>query len=138
VTVLDTSGAIDYLLASGVAHQVGALLSENGPAAAPDLLVFEVLAVLRRDLGRGALTESRARGAIDDLGDLAVDLFPTLALRCRAFELRHNFTAADGLFVALAELLDEPLATKDQALAGAANEHTEVEVLLLEQRSTDH
>lgn len=135
--MLDTSAAIDYLLASGVADQVRALLSEGGPAAAPDLLVFEVLAVLRRDLGRGALSEHRARGAIDDLGDLAVDLFPTLALRGRAFDLRHNFTAADGLFVALAELLEEPLATKDQALADAAREHTEVDILLLEEQSAD-
>lgn len=137
MTVLDTSAAIDYLLASGVAHEVGALLSESGPAAAPDLLVFEVLAVLRRDLGRGGLSESRAYGAIDDLGDLAVDLFPTLTLRRRAFELRHNFTAADGLFVALAELLEEPLATKDHALAGAASEHTDVDVVLLERQSAD-
>ncbi len=137
MTVLDTSAAIDYLLASGVGHQVTALLSESAPVAAPDLLVFEVLAVLRRDLARGALSETRALGAIDDLGDLAVDLFPTLALRRRAFELRHNFTAADGLFVALAELLEEPLATKDQALAGAASEHTEVDIVLLEQQSAD-
>lgn len=138
MTVLDTSAAVDYLLADGVAPQVGALLSDGGPAAAPDLLVFEVLAVLRRHLGRGALSESRARGAIDDLGDLAVDLFPTLALRRRAFELRHDLTAADGLFVALAEMLGEPLATKDRALATAAREHSEAEVLLLEQSSADH
>ncbi len=137
MTVLDSSAAIDYLLAGGVAPQVGVLLSDGGPAAAPDLLVFEVLAVLRRHLGRGALTESRARGAIDDLGDLAVDLFPTLTLRRRAFELRHNLTAADGLFVALAEMLDEPLATKDRALAEAAREHSGIEVLLLEQPSSN-
>jgi len=131
VTVLDTSAAIDYLLADGVAIQVAQLLSEAGPAAAPDLLVFEVLAVLRRDLARGELSEDRARGAVADLGDLAVELFPTLALRGRAFELRHNLTVADALFVALAELLAEPLVTKDNALASAAREHAAVEVVVL-------
>lgn len=131
MTVLDTSAAIDYLLGGGVGPQVAKLLSEGGPAAAPDLLVFEVLAVLRRDAARGELGESRARGAVEDLGDLAIELFPTLALRHRAFDLRLNLTVADALFVALAELLGEPLATKDRGLANAAREHTAVDVVLL-------
>ncbi|MGI8945475.1 MAG: type II toxin-antitoxin system VapC family toxin [Thermoleophilaceae bacterium] len=131
MTVLDTSAALDYLLADGVASQVQALLATAGPAAAPDLLVFEVLAVLRRDVARGELTEVRAAGALEDLGDLAVDLFATLPLRDRAFELRHNLTAADALFVALAEMLGEALATKDRGLASAARTHTDIEVLLL-------
>ncbi|MGH2761015.1 MAG: type II toxin-antitoxin system VapC family toxin [Thermoleophilaceae bacterium] len=137
MTVLDTSAALDYLLATGVAEQVTALLSYAGTAAAPDLLVFEVLAVLRRDLARGALSESRALGVVEDLGDLAVELFPTLALRARAFELRHNLTASDALFVALAEQLDEPLATRDRALASAAREHAGIDVLLFDAHRGD-
>lgn len=137
MTVLDTSAAIDYLLDDGAAEQVRTLLSAADPAAAPDLLVFEVLAVLRRDVARGNISESRARGALDDLCDLAVELFSTLPLRRRAFDLRHNLTAADALFVALAELLGEPLATKDRALTDAAREHTGVEVLLLDQLDSD-
>jgi predicted nucleic acid-binding protein len=131
VIVLDTSAAIDYLLADGVARQVTKLLSEGGSAAAPDLLVFETVAVLRRDVARGELSERRARGAVEDLGDLAVELFPTLPLRTRAFELRHNLTVADALFIALAEQLDEPLVTKDRALASAAREHTTIDVVVL-------
>ena len=132
MTVLDTSAAIDYLLADGVATQVEALLAEGGPAAAPDLLVFEVLAVLRRYVARGDLTEARARGAVVDLGDLAVELFPTLELRYRAFDLHRNLTAADALFVALAKLLGESLATKDRRLAKAARQHAGIDVLVLE------
>jgi predicted nucleic acid-binding protein len=131
VTVLDTSGVIDYLLADGAADQVRELLAAQSPGAAPDLLVFEVLAVLRRDVARGDLSADRACGALEDLGDLAVELFSSLLLRTRAFELRHNFTAADALFVALAELLAEPLATKDVALATAGREHTDVDIVLL-------
>jgi predicted nucleic acid-binding protein len=131
VTVLDTSVVIDYLLATGVASQVQALLGETGSAAAPDLLVFEVLAVLRRAVGRTDLDTARAQAAIDDLGDLALDLFPTLPLRRRAFDLRSNMTAGDALFVALAEILDEPLATKDRALAAATRAHSTAEVVLL-------
>ena len=131
MTVLDSSAAIDYLLADGAAAAVTDLLSDSGPAAAPDLLIFEVLAVLRRDVLRGELSEQRARGAVEDLGDLAVELFPTLPLRHRAFELRQNLTAADALFVALADWLDEPLVTKDRGLAAAAREHTGTEIVLL-------
>src|SRR5687767_10855912 len=108
MSVLDTSAAIDYLLAGGVADEVAALLSETGPAAAPDLLVFEVLVVLRRDVARGELAEAHALGAVEDSGDVAVELFPTLPLRSAAFELRHNLTTADALFVALADELGEP------------------------------
>jgi len=135
VTVLDSSAAIDYLLADGAGEQVTAVLCEAGPAAAPDLLVFEVLAVLRRDVARGELSEERAEGAVEDLGDLAVELFPTMALRGRAFGLRQNLTAGDALFVALAEILAEPLVTKDRALARAARAHTEVEVVVLDGQS---
>jgi hypothetical protein len=35
VTVLDTSAAIDFLPADGVAAQVADLLTEDGPAATP-------------------------------------------------------------------------------------------------------
>ena len=93
----------------------------------------EAAAAPRRDVARGGLSETRARGAVDDLGDLAVELFPTLPLRHRAFDLRHNLTAADALFVALAELLGETLATKDRALANAAREHAGIDIVLLDQ-----
>jgi predicted nucleic acid-binding protein len=131
VTVLDTSAVVDYLLGDGVAEEVQALLRDGGPAAAPDLVVFEVLAVLRRDVSRGELSDARAQAAITDLGDVSLDLFPTLALRQRAFDLRHNMTAADALFVALAEILEEPFATRDRPLAAATRTHTRVEVHLL-------
>jgi predicted nucleic acid-binding protein len=131
VTVLDTSAVIDYLLGSGVAARVDTLLSDPVGAAAPELIVFEVVAVLRREIARGGLPEARAATAVDTLGNLALELFPMLPLRRRAFELRHNLTAGDALFVALAEALGEPLATKDRGLARAAAEHSAAEVVLL-------
>ena len=99
--------------------------------AAPDVLVFEVLSVLRRGVLRGDLRDERASRAVDALGDLAIELFRTLPLRRRAWDLRDNFTAADALFVGLAEQLREPLATKDGRLVAAARRHTRAEVVLL-------
>jgi predicted nucleic acid-binding protein len=120
VTVLDTSGALDYLLATGAAEHVGELFHGDGTLAAPDVLTFEVLAVLRREVLRGTLGERRAAGAVEDYADLAVTLFPATPVRMRAWALRDRLTAADALFVALAESLDEPLATKDTGLSRTA------------------
>lgn len=131
MTVLDTSAVVDFLLGVGVAEQVGALMTAENELAAPDLLVFEVLAVLRREAFRGEIAEGRTAGAVEDLGDLPVELFPCIPLRQRVWALRHNFTAADALFVALAEQLDEPLATKDSAFAAEAAKHANVTVLEL-------
>jgi predicted nucleic acid-binding protein len=134
VTVLDTSAVVDFLLGTGVSEQVGELMVAEGELAAPDLLTFEVLTVLRRGAMRGAITVSRAKSAVEDLGDLPVELFPSLPLRRRAWALRENLTAADALFVALAEQLGEPLATKDAALAAEAGKHAVLTVRKLVQR----
>lgn len=131
MTVLDSSVAIDYLLDTGVAGEVEALMEREGVLAAPDLLTFEVLAVLRRAVLRSALTESRAAHAIEDLGEMPIELFPSLPLRERAWTLKDNMTAADALFVALAEQLGEPLATKDSGLASTASRHSTISVIAL-------
>jgi predicted nucleic acid-binding protein len=131
VTVLDTSAAVDYLLGVGASAQVQRLMSEEGELAAPDLLVFEVLAVLRRACHRGVVGDARAAGAVSDLGELSIRLFPSMPLRGRAWALRAKLTAGDALFVALAESLDEPLATKDEALASEAAKHASLEVVRL-------
>lgn len=128
MTVLDTSAVVDFLLGVGVADQVAALVSDEGEVAAPDLLVFETIAVLRREALRASLSEQRAGKALEDLADLSVELFPSMLLRTRAWALRENLTAADALFLALAEQLDEPLATKDSALARAAAKHSSATV----------
>ncbi len=131
MTVLDTSGAVDFLLGGPASTVVGTLMLTEGELAAPDVLVFEVIAVLRRLALGGMLEANRAAGAVADLGDLPVSLFPSLPLRQRAWQLRANLTAADGLFVALAELLGEPLATKDRALMSAAGTHPDVSATFL-------
>lgn len=131
MTVLDSSVVIDYLVGTGVAARVQAVFAEEGEAAAPDVLVFEVLAVLRRHVQQRTLTAARARGAVEDLGDLPLLLYPALTLRERAWELREDLTIGDGLFAALAEQLGEPLLTKDRRLAAGARRHAGIEVVEL-------
>ena len=47
----------------------------------------------------------------------------------RVWELRHNLTAYDAIYVALAEALDAPLVTRDARLAAAAGHQARVEVV---------
>lgn len=131
MTVVDTSVVVDVLLGTGAAEAGIELMAAAPSLAAPDLLAFEVLAVLRRIGGRGEADERRLAGAVEDLGALRVELFPTMSLRRRAWELRHNLTIAEGLFVALAEQLGEPLATKDEGLADAAARLGSAEIVRL-------
>jgi predicted nucleic acid-binding protein len=131
VTVVDTSAVVDFLLGIGAMSDVARLMEEEGELAAPDLLVFETLAVLRREALRGGIPHERAAAAVNDLGDVPIQLFPSLPLRERAWALRADLTVADALFVALGERLGETLATKDAALVAAARRHASVEVLQL-------
>lgn len=130
MTVLDTSAVVDYLLGGDAHERVGEVLGQGPPAAAPDLLVFEVLSALRGAARRGDLDPERAKGALADLRDAAIDLFPSPPLVERAWELRDNVSAADALFVALAESLGEPLVTLDRGLVAAARGRSAAEILL--------
>ena len=131
MTVLDTSAVVDYLLGGDAHESIGEVLGQGPPAAAPDLLVFEVLSALRGAARRGDLDPERAMGALADLRDAAIDLFPSLPLVERAWELRENVSAADALFVALAESLGEPLVTLDRGLVAAARGRSGAEMILL-------
>ena len=128
---MDTSAIVDYLLGGRCEPDVTAILTDEGIASAPDILVFETLAVLRRNVLRGDLDAGRASAAVYDLGDASIELMPTHPLRIRAWELRDNLTIGDALFVALAERLGEPLATTDDRLATAARRHTGIDVIVL-------
>ena len=129
MTVLDTSGVVDFLVGEQCYSEVADLLQQERTVAGPDLLVFEVVAVFRRQVQQQGMNPDRAKSAVEDLGDLPLELFPTLPLRARVWELRDNFTAADAFFVALAERLDEPLATKDRRLGIAARTYTSIQII---------
>lgn len=87
--------------------------------AAPHLLPVEVANVLRRAAAAGQISEDVASLAHADLLDLRFELVPYEAVADRAWQLRHNLTAYDAWYVAVAELLDAPLATLDRRLVEA-------------------
>lgn len=86
---------------------------------APELALFEAANVLRRKELTGRLTGIRAAAAFAELQQWPLQTWPFGLLAGRIWELRHSITAYDAAYVALAEQLDLPLATRDVRLAKA-------------------
>jgi predicted nucleic acid-binding protein len=130
VIVLDASLAVELLLQTPrVAPLTETLLATHEDLHAPHLIDVEVLQVLRRLNARRELSDRRAAEGTRDLTDLPVVRHPHELLLDRAWELRANLTIYDGVYVALAELLDAPLWTLDQRLASAPGLRAEVHLI---------
>jgi predicted nucleic acid-binding protein len=95
----------------------------------PHLIDAEVGQALRRRVATGRLAEDSADAALLDLTRMPLRRIDHTGLIGRAWELRHNFSFYDGLYVALAEGLDVPLVTLDRRLARAVGDATKVAVL---------
>ena len=117
--VVDTSAVIGTLVGRPPDRQLLDRLGIDGDLCAPHLLDVELLHALHRLVIGGQLSEDRAADARDDFADLAVARHDHVALADRSWELRHDLTAYDATFVALAELLGVPLVTCDARLADA-------------------
>lgn len=128
--VLDASTVVDLLLdVEPTPSVVWPRLIATDAAGAPHLLDAEVGQVMRRFVLRGDLTAQRAREALDDLQSMPIERYPHAPLMPRAFELRRNVTFYDALYLALAELLEAPLVTRDRGLRGLPGVRITVEVI---------
>ena len=96
---------------------------------APDLVDLEVVSVVRRRLLAGALDERRGRLALSDLQDLPMTRVPARRLVDRCWELRHDLTAYDAVYVACAEALGAVLVTADTRMAAAPGPRCRLDVL---------
>ena len=128
--VVDASALIELLLPSDAAGTVAARLFDSGDSlAAPHLIDVEAAQVLRRYAQAGEIDSRRGREAMADLADMPIRRYPHDVLLPRVWDLRHNLTAYDATYVALAEALDAPLVTRDRRLARAAGHGAEIELL---------
>ncbi len=116
--VIDASAAVEYLLRTPLGQKLEDLI-EEASLLAPALLDVEVLSVLRRALLQKRIEEHRARLAIEDLGDWPVDRIPHPVLLREAWKHRHNVSAYDAVYVAVAKLYEAPLLTADGPLSRA-------------------
>ncbi len=90
------------------------------PLVAPELVMAESSNILRRLELAGVLAPMESGMAHQDLLRLDIQLFPFHPFAERVWELRFNATSYDAWYIALAEMLDCPLATLDSKLMGAA------------------
>jgi predicted nucleic acid-binding protein len=84
---------------------------------APHLIDAEVGHALRRGVRLGQFTADAAGRALWEVDELPVERVEHELLIHVAWGLRDNFSFYDGLYVALALMLDEPLLTFDARLA---------------------
>jgi predicted nucleic acid-binding protein len=125
--VVDASALIEVLLRTPAAGAVESHLFAPGQTLhAPHLIDVEVAQVIRRYAAGGEIDAERGRSALDDLADLRMQRYPHEVLLPRVWALRHNFTAYDAVYVALAEALDAVLLTRDHRLADAAGHRARV------------
>ena len=128
--VLDASAAIEWLLQTSAGRRVEQrIFSQNESLHAPHLLDVEVMQVLRRLVRNSVLSVPRADQAITDFVDMRIARYPHSLLLPRIWQLRHNFSAYDAAYVALAEEIGAILLTRDGRLASASGHAARIQVL---------
>ncbi len=123
--VVDTSVGIKMFVVEPLSDRADALFAHltANPAAqfyVPDLFFVECANILWKYVRRYGYDAADALRDLGDLADLALRSVSTGDLMSRALELAlaHDITAYDACYAALAECLDLPLITADQALVG--------------------
>jgi predicted nucleic acid-binding protein len=128
--VTDASAILEVLLPTDSEQSVKVWLFAAGATLhAPHLMDIEVTQGIRRHTARGEIGNELAQSALDDLPALPIQRYPHGFLLPRVWELRHNLTAYDAVYVALAEMLDATLVTRDVRLANAAGHWARIAVI---------
>jgi predicted nucleic acid-binding protein len=128
VIVVDTSATIGARLGQPDVPGLVDRIRGDGDLHAPHPLDVEFQHALRRLVVAGALSDDRVADSRTDFADLAIVRYPHVALADRMWQLRHNVTAYDEAFLALAETLSVPLVTCDGRMGRASGHNTSVEV----------
>jgi predicted nucleic acid-binding protein len=97
---------------------------------APALIDAEVSSVVRglniTTKPNVQITSERAQQMLTDYAGLRIVRHSMQPLQRRVFELRHNFTAYDAMYVALAEALEVPLLTDDGKFAATPGHQADI------------
>jgi predicted nucleic acid-binding protein len=116
--VVDASVLVEFLSDGPHADEADERLhSEEHMLWAPHLIDAEVGHALRRSVLLGEVSAEAAGRALWEVDALPVERVEHEHLLHVAWGLRDNFSFYDGLYVALALMLDEPLLTLDAGLA---------------------
>ncbi len=128
--VPDASVLVDLLRGSDdMEILIDRLFGDRETLHVPHVVDLEVAQALRGSLLRGQTEPDRAAQALADLFDLPLHRYPHTRLMERVWELRENLTVYDASYVALAEVLEAPLVTRDARLARAGGHRARVELI---------
>jgi predicted nucleic acid-binding protein len=128
--VVDASVLVELLSDGAHRDQVEARLdAEEYALWAPHLIDAEVGHALRRWVRSGKLTAEAGGRALWEVDDLPLERVEHEHLIPIAWGLRDNFSFYDGLYLALALMLDEPLLTFDARLGRSGIDNLPIEVL---------
>ena len=130
MTVVDASVVIAaFADDTATGDRARAALVAAGNLVAPELLDVEFASAYRRLLRTGDIDDIRARTGLRDLAMLPLRRESHRPLLARIWSLRDTLTAYDAAYVALAELLGDPLITADAAIGRAPGIRCVVEVI---------
>ncbi|EID54897.1 type II toxin-antitoxin system VapC family toxin [Saccharomonospora xinjiangensis] len=117
--VIDASALVDILTAAPESIPALAKRVQNAEwMMAPELIDYEVLNVLRKMVSRGMIGADFAGVCRLTLHDLRLERYSlTDSMADRVWELRHNASAYDAAYLALAETREVPLITSERRLA---------------------
>ena len=129
--VVDASAAVDLVLGQPWTQPMRDRMRHSERMHVPAIWPVECLSALRGLVLGGNLDEGRALTARNSLAEMRVRQWDIDSLADRIWSLRHNMSAYDANYVALAELLDGALATGDSRLAKAVRAASAIEVIEL-------
>ena len=128
--VVDASALLEVLLRTPTAKAVeDQLFASRQTLHVPHVLDVEIAQVIGRSAAKGDLDGESGREALADLADPPMRRYPHDFLLPRIRDLRNSLSAYDAAYVALAEVLDAPLVTRDRRLAAAAGHHAQIDLL---------
>jgi predicted nucleic acid-binding protein len=117
VIVLDASVVVELLTNGGLADSIrNELAGRDDSFVVPHLIDVEVMSALRRLAAGHPIDSHRSRQFLAGLATLPAERYSHTPLIGRIWELRHNFTAYDATYIALAEGTHSVLFTCDANL----------------------
>jgi predicted nucleic acid-binding protein len=115
--VLDASVVVELLTNGPLADAIRQELAGSGESfLVPHLIDVEVVSALRRLAGGKRIDAHRTAEFLEGLATLPAERYSHTPLTGRIWELRHNFTAYDATYIALAEATGSVLYTCDEKL----------------------